>query len=298
MLIARYTANASGVVPTFNSGYQYTVDEVNNDGIYTVEIYSYDDFSSCSFEGKTQLLTVEYLKVTDNVTDMNRMFHTCSSLTQLDVSNWDTSNVTDMSRMIHTCSSLTQLDLSNWDTSNVTYMNNMFDKCSSLTQLDVSNWDTSKVTDMTAMFGNCSSLTQLDLSNWDTRQATRMDYMFYGCSSLTQLDLSNWDTSKVTNMSYMFQNCSSLNKVIANSISTSTLSKLVNVLPTRTSNSPGRLNMIEMYDIDQVDISTAKSKYWDLYIVYIHKTKMFQRKSMMIGDKKIESLYITELKKI
>ena len=38
MLVAKYTTNASGVLPTFNSGYQYTVNETESNGIYTVEI--------------------------------------------------------------------------------------------------------------------------------------------------------------------------------------------------------------------------------------------------------------------
>ena len=297
-LVARYTANTSGVVPTFNSGYQYIVDEVNNDGIYTVEIYSYDDFSNCSFKENKKLLTVEHLKVTSQVTSMRYMFSNCSSLTQLDASNWDTSQVTDMYHVFYGCSSLTQLDVSNWDTSQVKDMDYMFYECSSLTQLDVSNWVTSNVTNMYSMFNNCSSLTQLDLSNWDTSQVVYMYNMFYNCSSLTQLDVSNWDTSKVAYTNNMFKNCSSLNNIIAHNISTSTLSKLVNALPTRTSSSPGRLNTMGMVDIDQVITSTAKSKYWDIYIVYIRKTKIYQHKTIMIGDKKIGSFYITELKKI
>ena len=58
MIIARYTANASGIVPTFNSGYEYTIEETVSDGIYTVEIKSEDDFTSCSFNGKSNLLTI------------------------------------------------------------------------------------------------------------------------------------------------------------------------------------------------------------------------------------------------
>lgn len=46
MLIAKYTTNASGVVPTFNSSYQYTVNETESNGIYTVEISSDTDFTS------------------------------------------------------------------------------------------------------------------------------------------------------------------------------------------------------------------------------------------------------------
>ena len=54
------------------------------------------------------------------------MFYGCSSLTSLDLSNFNTSNVIDMNNMFYGCSSLTSLDLSNFDTSNVLFMNYMF----------------------------------------------------------------------------------------------------------------------------------------------------------------------------
>lgn len=41
--------------------------------------------------------------------------------------------------MFSTCSSLTRLDLSNFDTTNVTNMNNMFYNCSNLTALIINN---------------------------------------------------------------------------------------------------------------------------------------------------------------
>ena len=50
------------------------------------------------------------------------------------------------------CSSLTSIDVSNFNTSKVTTMSNMFQDCGSLTQLDVTNFDTSKVDNMTQMF--------------------------------------------------------------------------------------------------------------------------------------------------
>lgn len=128
ILIARYTANASGVVPAFNSGYQYTKNETVSNGIYTVEIKSENDFTSCSFnvKSKSNLLTVEYLKVTDKVTSMSNMFISCSSLTRLYASNWDTGNVTDMGYMFYQCYQLAQLDTSNWDVSKVTNMHNIY----------------------------------------------------------------------------------------------------------------------------------------------------------------------------
>jgi uncharacterized repeat protein (TIGR02543 family) len=158
---------------------------------------------------------------TSQVTSMERMFESCSSLTRLDLSNFDTSKVTNMSYMFEDCSSLTTLDLSNFDTTQVISMEGMFYYCSSLTTLDLSNFDTIQVIDMSEMFYNCNSLTTLDVSNFDTSNVTRMNLMFEDCSSLTSLNLSNFDTTQVTDMCEMFDNCSSLTSLDLNSFDTS-----------------------------------------------------------------------------
>lgn len=61
-------------------------------------------------------------KIEGIILDYNRMFSGCSSLTTLDLSNFDTSNVMYMSRMFSDCFRLTTLDVSHFDTSNVTSM--------------------------------------------------------------------------------------------------------------------------------------------------------------------------------
>ena len=247
LIIARYTASASGLSPTFNTEFTYTYDEMDNgDGTYTTKIYadSLDNLpTSISFNGQTNLLTVDKLNAanattmytmfqgcsgltslnlsnfdTSNVTNMAYMLDKCSALTTLDVSGFDTSEVTNMASMFNGCSSLTTLDVSGFDTSKVTNMSNMFYGCIGLTSLDVSGFDTSKVTDMANMFNGCSGLTSLDVSGFDTGNVTTMIYMFHMCSSLTTLDLSGFDTSKVTNMSYMFNGCSNLEKANGNFI--------------------------------------------------------------------------------
>ena len=144
------------------------------------------------------------------LTKTNHMFSACSSLTSLNLSNFNTKNVTNMSYMFSSCSSLKNLDLSNIDTKNVTNMIYMFSSCSSLTNLNLSSFDTKNVTNMSYMFYDCSSLTNLNLSNFDTKNVTNMSYMFSSCSSLTNLNLSNFNTTNVTNMIYMFSKCSSL----------------------------------------------------------------------------------------
>ena len=64
-----------------------------------------------------------------------------------------------MDYMFNGCSSLTNIDLSNFNTAKVTNMTFMFDGCSSLTSLDLTPLDTRKVTTMYAMFVKCSKLT-------------------------------------------------------------------------------------------------------------------------------------------
>ena len=65
--------------------------------------------------------------------------------------------------MFFNCSSLTNLNISNWNTGKVMIMYSMFSGCSSLTNLNISNWNTGKVTDMNSMFNGRSSLRTLDI---------------------------------------------------------------------------------------------------------------------------------------
>ena len=59
--------------------------------------------------------------------------------------------------MFGSCSKLTSLNLSNFDTSKVTSMYRMFNGCKSLTHLDIRNFDFTKVTSYSNMFGSSAS---------------------------------------------------------------------------------------------------------------------------------------------
>ena len=61
-----------------------------------------------------------------------------------------------MGSMFSECSSLRELNLSNFNTNNVTNMAGMFCECSSLRELDLSNFNTNIVIDMRGMFSGCS----------------------------------------------------------------------------------------------------------------------------------------------
>ena len=153
--------------------------------------------------------------------DMNSMFRNMSSLTSLNLSNFDTSKVTNMSYMFFNTSSFTLLNLSNFDTSQVMNMDSIFRGMTNLTTIDLSNFDTSSVTDMSSMFADMHNLTTLNLSNFNTSKVKYMNRMFSDMHNLTALNLSNFDTSKVTDMHDMFSNVRNLTTLNLSNFNTS-----------------------------------------------------------------------------
>jgi len=153
---------------------------------------------------------------------MSNLFRGSSSLTTLDVSDWDVSNVTRFRSMFRDASGLhTIIGINDWTTSSLHTMPDLFLNASSLTELDLSNWDTSRVTGgsgngMHRAFQGMAGLTTLNLAGWDTTtaqtvtppgqregsllSAAGMGDMFAGSSSLRQLTLgSNWGVAPDAN---------------------------------------------------------------------------------------------------
>ena len=105
------------------------------------------------------------------------------------------------------CSNLTEIDLSNFNTSQIENMAYMFYGCSSLYSINLSNIDTSNTMSMNFMFYGCISLSSLNLSNFDTSNVISMNCMFYGCASLNSLNLSNFKLANVQNINNLFNDC-------------------------------------------------------------------------------------------
>ncbi|WP_301359577.1 WxL domain-containing protein [Enterococcus spodopteracolus] len=166
--------------------------------------------SESLFSNLSNLEVIENIDRLDvsNVINMRYMFSFASSLTELDLNNWNISNVTDIGFMFNGASSLKILHVCDWDTSNVTDMSVMFQNASSLAHLDISSWNTSKVTNTSFMFQFASSITELDLGNWNTSALFSTMFMFNGAKSLTKLDISNWNTASLIVVAGMFANTS------------------------------------------------------------------------------------------
>ena len=132
---------------------------------------------------------------------MSSMFASCSSLTSLDVTKFNTVNVTNMSKMFYDCVALLSLDVTNFNTANVTNMSYMFFCCSELTSLYLTNFNTEKVTDMENMFFDCSSLTTIYASSkFVTTQVSNSSGMFWYCEKLKGEEV--WTKDKATDKTF------------------------------------------------------------------------------------------------
>ncbi|MBQ6207949.1 MAG: BspA family leucine-rich repeat surface protein [Oscillospiraceae bacterium] len=158
------------------------------------------------FDGCFNLKRVDNIKKLDtaSVTSMWRMFNGCYSLTELDVSYFNTTKVTDMGMMFAGCGELKTLDLSHFDTTNVTDMLEMFKGCYGLETLDLSHFDTANVTNMFGMFWNCSNLQTICVSDkFTTLSVEEIDsyngsgYMFYNCNALIGGNQTKYDESHI-----------------------------------------------------------------------------------------------------
>ena len=67
------------------------------------------------------------------------MFNKCSSLKELNLSNFYTDNVGNMGSMFSDCSSLKNLNLINFKINFDTYTGDMFSNCFSIEELNISN---------------------------------------------------------------------------------------------------------------------------------------------------------------
>ena len=57
------------------------------------------------------------------------MFYECSSLEELNLSNFNTNNVNDMSYIFYECSTLKDLNISNFNTDMAVIIGDMFEGC-------------------------------------------------------------------------------------------------------------------------------------------------------------------------
>ena len=246
-------------------------------------------FRNCNITDSSSVFsTCKKLKTITNIGNLNiskadgmsYLFYECNSLTQLDLSNWDTGNIQYMIATFDGCNNLTELNCSTWNTGKVynmqlafyncnsletipvrdwntkslMYMDKTFGNCTSLVNLDVSKWDTSKVVELTSTFYHCSSLKTLDVSKWKTSNVLRSDSLFSGCEKLTSLDVSKWDTGNITTASGMFSACRALTSLDVSKWNTSKMTNISSMF-----NSCATLTTLDVSKWDTSNVTNMKS---------------------------------------
>ena len=185
--------NVGGLTPPTNWEFVFVDEDTEN-------IYIPGEFKG------NLTITEATTTVTEDNTDLNKMFKSCMKLTTVnDMDTWDTSNVTDMSEMFYYCYDLTDVDFSSFNTSNVTDMEYMFACCESIKSLDLSSFDTSNVTNIDFMFLGCKSLETLDIRNFNLAKAEKnYDYAeqycmdtFLNCDNLRVINMLNCDRDTI-----------------------------------------------------------------------------------------------------
>ena len=123
---------------------------------------------------------------TSNVTTMTNMFSGCTSMETLTLgTNFVGTKLIDTFYMFLDCSSLTSLNLSNFNTPVLMNAGGMFSGCGNLENLtlDLDDFDTSNVTNFNLMFYNCSKLhTEIVIRNSTATTPTATN-MFSGAGT-------------------------------------------------------------------------------------------------------------------
>lgn len=135
----------------------------------------------------------------------------CTGLTSLNLNGWIMTNCTTISRMVEICTSLTSLDTGNWTFgSSMTNAAGFAENCYLLTTFDVTSWDMSNVTTLAAFVRRCFDLTTINVSGWDVGSVTTFAEFASECNDLLTLDVSSWDMSSATSTYRLARNCTSL----------------------------------------------------------------------------------------
>lgn len=144
---------------------------------------------------KNLIKKVPTFSVQSNITTLNSCFDSCTNLIEIEgITN--TSQVTDITGMFGYCSKMTTAPL--FDTSNVTNFSRMFQKCQEL--ISVPQYNTSKGTNLSEMFSDCRKLETVP--TLDFSSATNLNSMFSYCTKLSNESINNIMASCISATSY------------------------------------------------------------------------------------------------
>lgn len=135
------------------------------------------------------------------------MFLSCSNLSTIDVTGWNTPSLTRMLGTFAGCTNLVSIPgLAALNTSSVVTMNSCFASCSMIEVIDIHGWSFESCIDVTEMFRDCTSLQTIyvdeswnDSTFYQNRSQVSSYQMFSNCSNLT-----NWSGGNTTGAEWAY----------------------------------------------------------------------------------------------
>ena len=128
------------------------------------------------------------------------MFYECSSITEIDLTHFDTSLVTNMAYMFYCCHSIISINLSNLNTKNVINLENMFNHCYILLSINLENINTPLVGYMNQLFARSSSLEYINIKNFEEAKNPSIFGMFDGVSKNAVICLDSNKSPNIYNL--------------------------------------------------------------------------------------------------
>jgi len=181
---------------------------------------------SAMFSGMTSLTALDLSNWNiGNATNIDDMFLNDTALKSLNVSGWQlNSSIKDLGSLFANLTDLTDMTANNFDASSLSYsVGNLFDGDTQLTTLKAANWDLSNISVLTGMFMKLPALTTILAPGWKTGEVVNLSQLFMNDPNLTTADLSGWQTASVTDTSNMFYRDSKLTTLNLNNWDTSSL---------------------------------------------------------------------------
>lgn len=197
---------------------------------------------------------------TSEVTNMSAMFSTGilvpisinSSLTNLDLSKFNTSKVSNFNSFLLGQDKLTEIDLTNFDMTNAKDLSYMFAGMENIETIKI-DLSTSLPTNISYIFSELKTDNVLDLiKQINTSDVTNMEGVLKDNILEGDLDISSWDMSKVINYKDMFKN-TKFDKIIVDK------DYVMNNNATTTDMFKGMTGNIRNYNADEVDGTHANT---------------------------------------
>lgn len=172
--------------------------DVSNYATANVNVPGVSDYylSELTWTGVKYLIKkVPLFSVQSTVTSLQGCFDSCGELIEVEgITN--TSQVTAVNGMFGYCSKMTTAPL--FDTSNVTNFNQMFQVCYELTSIP--QYNTSKGTNLSRMFYSCRKLETVPILDFSS--ATDLSSMFSDCFKLSNESVNNIMASCISATNY------------------------------------------------------------------------------------------------